>query len=64
MYGCICTHKFASPVVNQLTDKTYHVNLPDKAKPSSIFPCSMEVIIVLVDKLNELQAEINALQQK
>ncbi len=62
MYGCICTHKFSSPVVNQLPNGTFTVTLPDKAKDSSIFPCSMEVIVALVNKMNELQKEINKIK--
>jgi len=61
MYGCICTHKYKNPQVHKNDNGFYSVQMPENSKPESIFPCSMEVIQKLVDKINDLQTEIERL---
>jgi len=58
MYGCVCTHKYKNPKVYKEDSGYYRVEMPENSNQNSIFPCSMEVIQVLVDKINELQSQI------
>lgn len=61
MYGCVCDSKYKMPKIIPVENNLYKLELPNNARLDANFPCSLEVLVKLVDKINELQTKLNEL---
>lgn len=61
MYGCVCDSKYKMPKITPGENNLYNLELPNGARLDANFPCSLEVLKKLVDKINELQTKLNEL---